>query len=131
MAEWRLSAAVCLNEKREVLMVLQGKPEEDKKWAVPAGVAEEGETLEQCCEREAYEETSYKVKVVEKLHIKKNDIAQIHYYLVEIVGGEMTIHDPDELIHDIAWRKINEMSENEFGFPEDRTLLLEFLETVV
>lgn len=27
---WRGSAAVCLNDKRELLMVKQGKPEEEK-----------------------------------------------------------------------------------------------------
>ena len=30
-------------------MVLQGKEEEEKRWSVPSGGLEKGETLEECC----------------------------------------------------------------------------------
>lgn len=52
MERWIGSAAVCVNEKNEVLMVLQGKEGEEKRWSVPSGGLEKGETLEECCIRE-------------------------------------------------------------------------------
>lgn len=53
------AADVCLNAEGRLLMVLQGKPEEDKSWSVPSGGAENGETLEATCVREVCEETGY------------------------------------------------------------------------
>lgn len=129
--KWRLSAGVCINEKNEILMVLQGRPEEEKKWAVPAGVLKQGETFEEACKREFYEETGYKIDIKEKFHIKENDIAIIQYFLVDIIGGEMTIQDPEQLIYDIKWRNVEEMDEEEFGFPEDKQLLLKILKQQV
>lgn len=52
MKRWIGTAAICVNEKNEILMVLQGKKEEPKRWSVPCGGQEEGETLEECCIRE-------------------------------------------------------------------------------
>ncbi|PEK22795.1 DNA mismatch repair protein MutT [Bacillus pseudomycoides] len=52
MKRWIGTAAICVNEKNEILMVLQGKKEEPKRWSVPSGGQEEGETLEECYIRE-------------------------------------------------------------------------------
>lgn len=37
MQKWFGSSGVCINENPELLMVLQGKPEEEKMWTVPSG----------------------------------------------------------------------------------------------
>ena len=37
MERWIGSAPVCVNERKEVLMVLQGKEGEEKRWSVPSG----------------------------------------------------------------------------------------------
>lgn len=52
MKRWIGTAAICINDRNEVLMVLQGKQEEEKLWSVPSGGLEEGEMLEECCIRE-------------------------------------------------------------------------------
>lgn len=54
--KWIGATGICVNSDRQLLMVLQGKPEEEKRWSVPSGGKEKGETLEQCCIREVYEE---------------------------------------------------------------------------
>ena len=64
MKSWSGSAAICINEQREVLMVNSFGSEE---WAVPSGGIEEGESPEECCIREVKEETGYDVKVIEHL----------------------------------------------------------------
>jgi aminoglycoside 6'-N-acetyltransferase len=36
---------VCINAEKKLLMVLQGKPEEEKRWSVPSGRMEEDEEI--------------------------------------------------------------------------------------
>lgn len=37
MEKWIGAAGICINSKGQILMVLQGKPDEKKLWAVPSG----------------------------------------------------------------------------------------------
>ncbi len=89
------AAAVCVNDRHEILMVLQGKPEEEKTWSVPSGRLEPDETYEQCCAREVWEETGYRVRVNRLIHTKADGL--IKYYEVELLGGRPKLHDPDQL----------------------------------
>jgi ADP-ribose pyrophosphatase YjhB (NUDIX family) len=110
MEFWAGSAGVCVNEKNEVLMVLQGKEHEEKLWAIPAGGMELNETPKQCCIREFSEETGYDVEIVRPLHIKKGESygvkVEIRYFEVKVLGGEMQIQDPDGLIHEIVGERL-------------------------
>ncbi|MDF2671708.1 MAG: mismatch repair protein MutT, partial [Paenibacillus sp.] len=79
MGMWQGAAGVCVNANKQLLMILQGKPEEEKRWSVPSGGREQGETLEQCCIREVFEETGYEIRVVRPLHEKRGCHAQIDF----------------------------------------------------
>ena len=69
MNEWNGASALCMQEGR-LLMVLQGKEEEEKRWSVPSGGLEIGETLSECCKREVWEEICYEVEVGKHLYTK-------------------------------------------------------------
>ncbi|WJE51067.1 NUDIX hydrolase [Bacillus cereus] len=131
MKRWIGTAAICVNEKNEILMVLQGKKEEPKRWSVPSGGQEEGETLEECCIREVWEETGYEVKIINKIYEKKGVTygvpVHVHYYLVKQIGGFVNIQDPDGLIHEIDWKNINELRDLSLAFPEDYELLVRYI----
>ncbi|PEM47345.1 NUDIX hydrolase [Bacillus wiedmannii] len=131
METWIGCAAVCINEKNEVLMVLQGQKGEEKRWSVPSGGLEKGETLEECCIREVWEETGYNVEVVNKIYEKEGITygvpVYVYYYVVKKIGGSMKIQDPDELIHEIAWKRIDEMKELTLSFPEDYKVLNKYI----
>jgi 8-oxo-dGTP diphosphatase len=134
MFKWQGAAGICINENKEILMVLlQADPEEEKKWTVPAGTLEEGETFEQCCVREFSEETGLTVRTLEKVHVKNGNIREhgisyhVEYFLVEIVGGEITIQDLDEFIHEIAWKTIEEIKALPLAYPEDIHILEQVL----
>ncbi|WP_243523619.1 NUDIX hydrolase [Bacillus pseudomycoides] len=131
MKRWIGTAAICVNEKNEILMVLQGKKEEPKRWSVPSGGQEEGETLEECCIREVWEETGYEVKIINKIYEKKGVTygvpVHVHYYLVKQIGGFMNIQDPDGLIHEIDWKNVNELRDLSLAFPEDYELLVRYI----
>ncbi|MFD1336721.1 NUDIX hydrolase [Oceanobacillus iheyensis] len=134
MNKWKGSAAVCINNQSEVLMVLQGKKEEIKTWSIPSGGVEGGETLEECCIRELNEETGYVGELIcsEPIRTKvsmENEIpVEVKYYSVKIVGGSMHIQDPDGLIYDIRWINLQELRDLNLTFPEDRKFLVGLLE---
>lgn len=122
---WQGAAGICINEKQEVLMVLQAAPGEDKQWTVPSGTLEDGETFAECCVREFYEETGFTIRTVDNVQNKSGVISEhgisyhVEYFLVEIVSGELTIQDPDEFIHEIAWKSLEEIATLPLVYPED------------
>ncbi|WP_214783097.1 NUDIX hydrolase [Exiguobacterium sp. s183] len=82
MEQWIGSAALCINDERKVLFV---KDRDVQQWSLPSGSLEDGETLEQCCQCEVFEETGYRISVNRLLHIKRaiisNDQVETHYFL--------------------------------------------------
>ncbi|TKI95279.1 DNA mismatch repair protein MutT, partial [Bacillus cereus] len=42
--------------------------------------------------------------------------------------GNMEIQDPDELIHEIAWKGIHEVEQLCLAFPEDYELLCQYID---
>ncbi|MCH4826482.1 MAG: NUDIX hydrolase [Planococcus sp. (in: firmicutes)] len=129
MSNWKGAAGVCVNQENEVLLVLQGVPGEEKKWTVPAGGVEEGETVEQCCVREFFEETGLTVRVVETLHTRAGEYEdskvsfEVVYFKVEVTGGEIIFDKEDEWIADVAWKSIAEIRELEMAYPDDVELI--------
>lgn len=136
MQKWFGSSGVCINENGQLLMVLQGRPEEKKTWSIPSGGREYDETFEECCIREIEEETGYTGEIVEEIKIKRmtyehlNISAEAHYFLVKIVGGKRNFQDPDNLIYDIAWKTLHEIKTLELTFPEDRDFLVNYITEV-
>lgn len=134
MNKWVGAAGVCVNSDRQLLMVLQGKPEEEKRWSVPSGGKEQNETLEDCCIRELYEETGYRCKIIKKIKGKSGMFGPVEYYVtyfeVEILDGQRTIHDPDGLIYEIAWKTSEQLKALQLSFPEDKEFLLQYIEQV-
>jgi 8-oxo-dGTP diphosphatase len=60
----RLTVDAWIRDRKErVLLVRRGHPPYEGRWALPGGFCDWGETTEQCCAREAKEETGLTVKV--------------------------------------------------------------------
>ena len=133
MKEWFGSSGLCFNDNGQLLMVLQGKPEEKKLWSIPSGGKEVDESFEECCLREMEEETGYLTEIVEEVKVKRviydtrNITAEVRYYIVRIVGGERAIQDPDGLIYDIAWKGLEELKTLKLTYPEDRDFLIQYI----
>ena len=132
MEKWFGASGICINNSGKILMVLQGKRDEKKLWAVPSGGREKNETFEECCIREILEETGYEVEIKTRLFIKEGISygvqVEVHYFEVEIIGGNAKIQDPDELIYDIAWKSAEEIKELELTIQEDRNLLINLIQ---
>ncbi|MCM3005132.1 NUDIX hydrolase [Priestia koreensis] len=132
MKEWFGSAAVCINEKNEILMV---KGYNSDMWAIPSGGIEEGETPEECCVREVLEETGYEVVIMDKLFIKKTTIKDIkvktHYFKVKKVGESIGINDPDKIIEEVDWKLLSDIEKIKHAYPEDKEFLVNIIRNSV
>lgn len=124
---WEGSAAVVIAHGK-LLMV---KTKESKGWSIPSGGIEKGETPEQACIREVWEETGFKVEIEESLPIKKalikNYEVTTYYFLCEVIGGGISYHDPDDAIEEIAWKSAKEFVGLQHDYPEDLDMLFSFL----
>lgn len=134
MANWKGAAAVCINDQSEVLMVLQGPPDEEKKWGLPAGPPEGDETLEQSCIREFWEVTGLEARILRDAGIKKDSYdnadvtVELHYFLVEVVGGQLTVPQGDPWIREIVWQPVGKLETLELVDPEEAELIRSLLE---
>lgn len=130
MRKWVGAAGCCINDDCKLLMV---KGNDDDIWSVPSGGQELNESLEECCVREVWEETGYKVEVVRHLTTKKGTWgewnAEVHYFLVRLIGGSKQFQDPDALIGNIDWISRSDIGQLQLQYPEDHELLMGLLES--
>ncbi|EIM06824.1 Nudix hydrolase family protein [Planococcus antarcticus DSM 14505] len=99
---------------------------------MPSGEIEKGETTEQACVREGWEETGFKVKVKQAIYTKTlvngNYDVTTYYFLCEITEGQISYEDPDEEIEEIAWKTSEDLLTMQHDYPEDQEMLLSFLD---
>ncbi|MEX3624688.1 NUDIX hydrolase [Viridibacillus arvi] len=128
MKEWFGSAAICINENKEVLMVKGGNSES---WAIPSGGIEQGETPEECCIREVKEETGYDIVIEDSLFIKETEIKGYkvitYYFKVNKTGESEGINDPDKIIVEAGWKSLRDIQNIQHAYPEDMEVLEKFL----
>lgn len=114
-------AAVIVVQDDKLLMI---RAKDSVSWSVPSGGIELGESPEEACIRETFEETGIHVQVKQLVHIKNVAIGEYdvstHYYLCELVGGQITYHDPDDSIEEIGWKKIKDFDDIEWNYKEDK-----------
>lgn len=129
MSNWKGAAGICINDNREVLMVLQGPPDEEKKWGLPSGPPEGDETLEESCVREFAEVTGLAVRILKNAGVKKDSFdnadvsVELHYFFVEVIGGEVTVLEDDPWIQEIAWQSIEKLELLDLADPEEAELI--------
>ena len=96
-------SATIFDESRQ--KVLLTRRQDNGLWCLPGGHMEAGESVEECCVREVFEETGLHVRVVRLTGVYSNpdqlviyrDGSQAHFVVmnfeVEIVGGELGLSD--------------------------------------
>ncbi|RLQ91059.1 NUDIX hydrolase [Planomicrobium sp. Y74] len=129
MSNWKGAAGICINDNREVLMVLQGPPDEEKKWGLPSGPPERDETLEESCVREFSEVTGLAVRILKSAGVKNDSFdnadvsVELHYFLVEVIGSEVTVLEDDPWIQEIAWQPVEKLELIDLADPEEAELI--------
>lgn len=99
-------------------------------WCLPKGHLEPGETLDQTAAREVAEETGIHGRVLlilgavdywfstptHRIH------KRVHHYLLEAIGGEITIaNDPDQEAVDAIWYPLEKVH-RKLTFPNERRI---------
>jgi 8-oxo-dGTP pyrophosphatase MutT (NUDIX family) len=99
-------------------------------WCLPKGHVEAGETLAETAAREVAEETGIEGRVLIELGTidywfatsTKRVHKFVHHYLLEAVGGELTIdNDPDQEAIDVEWIRLDEVHRR-LTFPNERRI---------
>lgn len=94
---------VVLERNGDYLLVQERQPKAYKKWNLPAGRVDQGETLEQAAIREAKEESGYDIELEKHVFTLHASVESpvLHAYKAKIVGGELVF--PEEEILDAKW----------------------------
>ena len=120
----------------KLLITLRNDPhrkESHRKWEVPGGICDFGESIESTVIKEAREEVGYKVKVIKQLQkilVKNHQFPTFNYqvYLVpvvcKVIKGKLNINN-DEVL-DVKW--IDPTTHNKYNFlPGDNEWLEQML----
>ena len=94
-----------VNYEDHILMVKRAKQEEKLVWVFPGGKVQEGETREEACVREIYEETGLNVSIIklfgERIHPETG--AKMAYFLCKYDSGQIIIQNKDEIL-EVAYK---------------------------
>ncbi len=64
-----VDAVILVNKKRELVLIRRKNPPFKNSYALPGGFVDVGETVEDACIREAFEETNIKVKIIKQIGV--------------------------------------------------------------
>lgn len=98
-------------------IVLVKRKNEPRGWAIPGGFVEYGETVEECALREAKEETSLDVELVEQFHVYSDPKRDPRFHTISTVfiakakgkpspgddAGEAKVFNEETLPEDIVF----------------------------
>ncbi len=99
-------AGVVIKQDEKYLLVQENRPGDDKVhglWNFPAGVVDEGYTIEETAVKEAKEESGYEVELIRKLDIFQDSVntPPKHAFEAKIIGG--SLNWPKDEILDAKW----------------------------
>lgn len=118
----RVAVGALVVDAGKLLMICRGHAPNSGVWAIPGGIVEIGETLQEAAERETFEETGLRVKAGEPVFafevIEKNEQGRVrfHYVVVDLkadlVEGELC---PGDDAREARWVSPAEMTSLEIS----------------
>ncbi|MFE5323440.1 NUDIX hydrolase [Paenibacillus sp. NPDC056579] len=117
MIRVNVACALIFDSSNEKILMVRNQKGDSSYWSIPGGAVEEGETLEQAAIREAKEESGYDIEIAglysvrEALFEERGHHAIMFTFLANIVGGDMSILDPDNDIEEVRWMDLHTANE--------------------
>jgi ADP-ribose pyrophosphatase len=112
--DWPAVAALVENAEREVLLAHVYRYATDSiEWGVPAGKVEEGESLLEAAQREAWEETGYETSDHELVYTyhPMNGISNKVFHIVRCQAGRKTGDFDRNEVKEVRWASRGEIEE--------------------
>jgi 8-oxo-dGTP pyrophosphatase MutT (NUDIX family) len=113
-------SAAIFDERRRILLTRRA---DNGQWCLPSGGMESGESAAEACEREVFEETGLRVRVMRLVGVyshpdqlvvypdgNKAHIVALHFE-AEVIGGELGLSDETT---DFGYFSLDELQEMEF-----------------
>ncbi|MFX1503375.1 MAG: NUDIX domain-containing protein [Promethearchaeota archaeon] len=79
-----VDAAILLNKKKDLVLIRRKNPPFQGELALPGGFVDVGETVEEACIREAYEETNINVRIVKLIGVFSDPLRDPRGHTVSI-----------------------------------------------
>ena len=109
-------SAVVFNTSGCILLIKRNKAPALGLWSIPGGRHEAGESLQEACRREVFEETGLSVDVQDIVAVVERRIESFHYVVIDFIA---TLNGTDDSIQPVAqsdvseacWVAINDLSQ--------------------
>ena len=113
---------------RELVLGRRRRDKDSVTWSLPKGTPDGDETIEQTALREVEEETGLQVRIlapvgpIEYWFVQKGTRIHktVHYYLMEPVGGDLSLHDHE--FDEVRWVSLED-AEALMSFPTERDVV--------
>jgi ADP-ribose pyrophosphatase YjhB (NUDIX family) len=77
---------IVFDDQGRVLLIRRGQPPAKGQWSLPGGRMEPGETMQQTCRREYWEETGLSIRVGPVVALVERRIEGFHYVIVDFLA---------------------------------------------
>ncbi len=99
------AGGIVFDDAGRVALLAHSTPSGQRRWSLPKGAVEEGETPEQAAVREVREETGLTASIVAPVGVvdywfvwKPDEVRYhkfVHYFLMRLIGGDPQAHDDE------------------------------------
>lgn len=107
--KWTSAGGLVFDRKGRVALVRERKRSGARRWTLPKGRLERGETLEEAALREVHEETGVRARITGYVDVHEGKRSFVHYFRMEVVRIGAPLDDRVEEVRFVAPARATEL----------------------